>query len=153
MEDQCFREYFGTSVHTAIIAWNLLNEYDKLKEGSEVSHMLWAMYFLKCYPLTQEACAAAGAADAGAVDPNTWKKHLWLMIYSLADLEAEVVSNFLLFYYCIIMFLTYFFKINFDDRRVNINDDTHLSVDCTNCKVQQKGKAFSSHKFAKKSGL
>ena len=26
-------------------------------------------------------------------------------------------------------------------------------MDCTDCKVQQKGKAFSSHKFAKKSGL
>ena len=108
-EDRRFREYFGTSVHTAIVAWNLLNEHDKLEEGSDVSHMLWAMYFLKCYPLTQEACAAAGAADAGAVDPKTWKKHLWPMIYSLADLEAEVVSNFLLFYYFIIMFLTYSF--------------------------------------------
>ena len=61
-EDRSFREYFGTSVHTAIVAWNLLNEHDKLEEGSEVSHMLWAMYFLKCYPLTQEACAAAGQA-------------------------------------------------------------------------------------------
>ena len=53
------------------------------------------MYFLKCYPLTQEACDAAEAADAGAVEPKTWKKYLWPMIYSLADLEAEVVSNFL----------------------------------------------------------
>ena len=94
-EDQCFREYFGGSVHTAINAWKLLNEHNKLDEGSEVSHMLWAMYFLKCYPLTQEACAAAGAADAGAVDPKTWKKYLWPMIYSLADLEVAVVSNFL----------------------------------------------------------
>ena len=53
------------------------------------------MYFLKCYPLTQEACAAAGAADAGPFEPKTSKKYLWPMIYSLADLEAEVVSNFL----------------------------------------------------------
>ena len=73
-EDRCFREYFGTSVHTDINAWNLLIEHDKLDEGSEVSHMLWAMYFLKCYPLTPEACTAAGVADAGAVDPKTWKK-------------------------------------------------------------------------------
>ena len=72
-EDRRFREYFGTSVHTAIVAWKLLNEHDKLEEGSEVSHMLWAMYFLKCYPLTQEACAATGAAHAGAVDPRHGK--------------------------------------------------------------------------------
>ena len=64
-----------------MITWNLLNEHDKLEECSEVSHMLWAMYFLKCYSLTLEAWAAAGAADAGAVDSKTWKKPLWLMIY------------------------------------------------------------------------
>ena len=108
-EDRRFREYFGGSVHTAINAWKLLNDHNKLDEGSEVSHMLWSMYFMKCYPRTQEACAAAGAADSGAVDPKTWKKYRWPMIYSLADLEAEVVSNFLLFYNCIIMFLTYSF--------------------------------------------
>jgi hypothetical protein len=53
------------------------------------------MYFLKCYPCIQEACAAAGQADSGAVDPKTWKKYVWPMIYALADLEAEVVSLFL----------------------------------------------------------
>ena len=36
---------------------------------------------------------------------------------------------------------------------VNIDDCTHLIVDCTNCKVQQKGNVFDSHTFAKKSGL
>ena len=69
--------------------------------------MLWAMYFLKCYPLTQEACASARAADAGAVDPKTWKKYLWPMIYLLVDLEAEVVSNVLFFLLHYIIFLTY----------------------------------------------
>jgi hypothetical protein len=65
--------------------------------------MLWAMYFVKCYPLTQdqEACAALGDTDSGAVDPTSWKKYVWSMIYSLADLEAEVVRN-ILFVYCIV---------------------------------------------------
>jgi hypothetical protein len=39
--------------------------------------------------------SAAGQADSGAVDPKTWKKYVWPMIYALADLEAEVVSLFL----------------------------------------------------------
>jgi hypothetical protein len=48
------------------------------------------------------------------------------MIYSLADLEAEVLSNF------IFVLLQYhvpsypFCQMNFDDRRVSINDDTHV---------------------------
>ena len=52
------------------------------------------------------------------------------------------------------MFLSYpFCQMNFDDRRVNINDDTHLSVDCIDCKVPQKGRDFGLYKFALKSGL
>jgi hypothetical protein len=31
--------------------------------------------------------------------------------------------------------------------------DTHVSVDCTDCKILQKGRSFASFKFAKKSGL
>jgi hypothetical protein len=110
-EERRFREFFGTSVPTAINAWNLLNEHNKLDEGSEVSHMLWSMYFMKCYPRTQEACAAAGQADSGAVDPKTWKKYIWPMIYALADLEAEVVSLFL--FICFIYLLT---NISFSDQ-------------------------------------
>ena len=74
--------------------------------------MLWTMYFLKCYPFTQEACAAAGAAEAGVVDPKTWKKYLWPMIYSSADLKAEVMSNLFVLLHCI-MFLTYPFLDQF----------------------------------------
>ena len=52
------------------------------------------------------------------------------------------------------MFLTYpFCQMNFDDKRVNTNDDINLSVDCTDCKVPQKCRDFSSYKFALKSGL
>jgi hypothetical protein len=91
-KDRRFRDYFGISLNTAINAWKLLNEHNKLDEGSEVSHMLWSMYFLKCYPRTQEACAAAGQADSGAVDPKTRKKYAWPMIYALANLEAKLVS-------------------------------------------------------------
>lgn len=92
-EDRRFREYFGTSVVVAIIAWTLLYDHEKLEEGCEIIHMLWAMYFLKCYPLTQEGCAAAGTVAKGAVDPKTWKKYLWPMIWALADLESIVVSR------------------------------------------------------------
>jgi hypothetical protein len=98
-EDQCFREYFGCSVHTAINAWDFLKQHEKLGPGTDVTNMLWAMYFLKCYPLTQKARAAAGGAD-GAIDHKTWKKYAWPGIYSIADLEAEVVS--IIFVYCIL---------------------------------------------------
>ena len=60
-EDRRFREFFGTGVAVAINAWTLLTEIDLLPDGAEISHLLWAMYFLKCYPQTEEGCSAAAS--------------------------------------------------------------------------------------------
>ena len=64
-EDCCFREYFGVSMIVTLAAWRLLVKHDLLPDETEVGvaspeHMLWAMYFLKCYPRTGEGCDAAG---------------------------------------------------------------------------------------------
>jgi hypothetical protein len=50
MEDWRFCEYFGTGVAVVIHVWTLLTENDLLPENVEISHLLWVMYFLKCYP-------------------------------------------------------------------------------------------------------
>ena len=100
-EDRRFRDYFGCSVHVAIIAWSLLVQTGKLPDEDEgprdIEHMLWAMYFLACYPKTQEGCSAAGTTDKGAVDPKTWRKYIWPWVHALADLEDDVVSAFCCF--------------------------------------------------------
>ena len=92
-EDCRFREYFGVSVIVALAAWRLLVKHDLLPDETEVGvaspeHMLWVMYFLKCYPRTGEGCGAAGGSTRknSAVDPKTWRKYIWPMIYSLSDL-------------------------------------------------------------------
>ena len=51
------------------------------------------------------------------------------------------------------MLLTCFFQITFEDRIVNKKHNTHLSVDCTDCRIQQKGRLFASYKFKGKSAL
>jgi hypothetical protein len=60
-EDWCFHEYFGTGVAAAIHVWTFLTETDLLPESAEISHLLWAVYFLKCYPRIEEGCAAAAS--------------------------------------------------------------------------------------------
>jgi hypothetical protein len=73
-----------------------------------VGHVL-----LEVLPPHSGGMCCSWEADAGAVDPKTWKKYLWPMMYSLADLEVEVVSNFLFVLLQCIMFLTYpFCQIN-----------------------------------------
>jgi len=51
------------------------------------------------------------------------------------------------------MLLTFYSQIIFEDRKVNKNHDTHLSMDCTDCRMQQKGPLFASYKFKGKSAL
>ena len=84
---------FLSRFNVAIIAWELLAEEELLDEGIQISHFLWALHFLKCYPKTEQGCAAA-ASKKGAVDPKTWRKYIWPIIYSLSDLESAVVSSF-----------------------------------------------------------
>ncbi len=63
-----------------------------LEEGAKIKHMLWAMYFLKCYPNTKEGCSAAGTTKKDAVDPKTLCKYIWPMAYVLSGLTSKVVS-------------------------------------------------------------
>ncbi len=44
-------------------------------------------------------------------------------------------------------------QISFDDRKLCKDQDTHLFVDCIDCRIRQKGPLFASHKFKGKSGL
>jgi hypothetical protein len=49
--------------------------------------------------------------------------------------------------------MSFVFQITFEDRKLNKLHDTHLSVDCTDCRIQQKGRGFASYKFSSKSAL
>ena len=53
----------------AFSTWLLLTENDLLPENAVKCHLLWEMYFLKCYPQTEEGFLAA-ASENGAVAPK-----------------------------------------------------------------------------------
>ena len=87
----------------------------------------------------------------------TCKKFLWPMIYSLADFEAEVVSNFI---FVLLHYHYHVSNISFLSDEFWWQKGQHqwwhpseCSVDCINCKVQEKGRDFALYKFALKSGL
>ena len=78
MEDRRFREFFGVGVHFTIIIWTLLVGHSLLPVKVEVAipHLLWAIYFLACYPAMEEGCATAADPDKGAINPKTWRKYI-----------------------------------------------------------------------------
>ena len=74
----------------------------------------------------------------------TCKKYLWPMIYSLADLEAEVVSNFI---FVLLHYHYHVSNISFLSDEFWWQKGQHqwwhpseCGVDCINCKVQEKGR-------------
>ena len=90
-EIRAFRETFGTSLLIVSKVWSMLWEEDILPEGGHPKHLLWALHFLKVYPLQAPGCAAVGASG-GAVDPKTHHKWVWAFIDAIAELVDEVMS-------------------------------------------------------------
>ena len=72
--------------------WSMLMEEDILPEGGHPKHLLWALHFLKVYPLQAPGCAAVGASG-GAVDPKTHRKWVWAFIDAIEELVDNVVSK------------------------------------------------------------
>jgi hypothetical protein len=86
-----FRELFGTNLRVVDNVWFLLDDLEINPEGGLPKHLLWALHFMKAYPLQAQGCAAVGGSD-GAVDPKTYRKWVWAYIEAISDLELDVVS-------------------------------------------------------------
>ena len=91
-EKRHFREFFGAPIHVVEIVWELIKRDSLLPEGGRPKHLLWALHFLKVYPKQSPGCSAVGAS-AGAVDPKTHQKWVWLFIDALVGLMDVVVSK------------------------------------------------------------
>ena len=56
----------------------------------EIKHLLWTLHFLKAYP-KQAAVYSTVGGSTGAIDPKTFRKHMWPFIRAVAELETDVV--------------------------------------------------------------
>ena len=128
-EDRRFRELFGVGPLVALAAFSLLCELGLLPDGGTLKHLMWTLCFLKVYPTEQVLCSLCGG-----IDPKTARKWVWLFIAALSELELELIV---------------WERRKEGDRGA----DCLVSVDGTDFWIAQHGATFSSHKFAKKSGL
>ncbi len=91
LEDRRFREHFGAPFEIVRMVWDMMEEVHLLPEKCEPKHLLWTLYFLKCYPKEGPGCAAVGGSK-GAIDPKTMRKWVWLLLERIGELADEVVS-------------------------------------------------------------
>jgi hypothetical protein len=92
-EDRRFREHFGAPFTIVQMVWDMLVEGGLLPENGKPKHLLWTLYFLKCYPKEGPGCAAVGGSR-GAIDPKTMCKWVCLFLERICKLADEVVSLF-----------------------------------------------------------
>ncbi len=92
-EDRCFREHFGVPFAIVRMVWDMLEEGGLLPKKGEPKHLLWALYFLKCYPKEGPGCTVVGGLK-GAMDPKTMRKWVWLFLERICELADHVVSLF-----------------------------------------------------------
>ncbi len=88
-EDCRFREHFSAPFAIVQMVWDMLEEGGLLPEKGKPRHLLWALYFLKCYPKEGPGCAAIGGAK-GAIDPKTMHKWVWLFLERICEADHAV---------------------------------------------------------------
>lgn len=78
--DARFRSLFGTSAEVAAQAWGLVRA--SLPGTTHPRHLVWALLFLKCYPLEVVMSAMTGA------DESTVRYWVWLVVEALAKMKT-----------------------------------------------------------------
>jgi hypothetical protein len=99
-DDQCFSAHFGNSAINIImpkVSRIILNSSLLLEvEDGMISHMLWTLHFMKCYPKEKETCTDTSQSikKGLVIDPKTKNlcNYVWSFIYVLSEQESEVLK-------------------------------------------------------------
>lgn len=87
-----FNSIFGKTPEVVALTWNLLDLGDT---GAKLKHLLWALMFMKTY--SKEPVLASMAK----VTRKTFRKWVWIVIFRIADLSGNIVSELTCFAFCI----------------------------------------------------
>jgi hypothetical protein len=137
----------------ALLAWQMMCDADVPPDGGTLKHWLWTLCFLKVCAKQGPRCALCGGSD-----PKTVSKWTWAFIGAWIMLEGDVVSlqdcTYSMLVYNILTSTFLLYWIIWENRKKGDKcNDCLVSVDGVDFKIAEHGPAFSSHTFAKKSGL
>ena len=86
-KDRLFRDFFGWGAYVVVLLWNMMDELDVLPHKVKVVHLLWMLYWMKCYPTKSPGTATIGK-QCCKVDRKTFRKYAYPIVYAIASLEA-----------------------------------------------------------------
>jgi hypothetical protein len=84
--------FFACSAAVAVNVLGSLVQFDLLPHQGQIVHLLWALFFLKCFPIEVPAYAATGG-HKGSIDPKMLCKFIWPFIEATANLKPFVVCT------------------------------------------------------------
>lgn len=79
-----FKSFFGVSPNICAMCWNMIK--DELPDSYQEVHLLWALYFLKCYNTESVNHAVAGC------DEKTFRTKVWTVVERLAFMKVVCVN-------------------------------------------------------------
>ena len=98
--------HFAASPTVCTIIWRKLfpvnvniRPDEHMPRGAHPRHLLWALYFLKGYPLNNTARSTVSTTNM-RVDEKTWRKWTKLFVDAISYLESEVVSLVYILFVC-----------------------------------------------------
>ena len=102
---ETFSSFFGVNAMVLAVVWNLLIENDLLNRGALHEHLLWGCMLMKQYTGDR---VLSKIVD---VDPKTFRKWAWHIIYAISWLESEIVSSYYCIYVSDLLLLNFVFNI------------------------------------------
>ena len=97
---------FGVSPFVCALIWNMLAPTMNTTFGHSVHprHLLWAFCFMKVYATEKPMrILCGGGVERDAPDEKTYRKWVWIFVYSIHNLYDALVSVFsflLLYLFC-----------------------------------------------------
>ena len=63
-----------------------------LPADGTISHFLWALHFMKVCPQQDEG-SAASRDSGGSIDPKTWRRYAWIMVYAISLFDKHILRE------------------------------------------------------------
>ena len=152
LDTRQFRALFGTDINIVCIIYNLMHDETNWETNKKitVTHVLWGLHFLKCYPTEDIAATFLGTSR------KTFRHWAWKVVRAMSTASSNVVSkqiNRVFLFYIAKKPLQVFihWQINFENRFKNdIGCECLVTVDGTDFAIDEPepfDPKWNSHKF------
>lgn len=143
-----FKAHFGASPAVCFDLWSMIDPIITMGVGALPVHLLWALMLMKVYATEHMLTSQVGASSE-----KVFRKWAWRFIAAIEEVAFSIVSVSIIslapnFTSCR---PHYSLQIDLNDRfQNNVGNLIKLSVDCTDCPIEEPRNPWSKSWYSKK---